>query len=72
MVKRLFDLKGYLSMETSLSNIEEFNNLITITTIKNLRHACRSIKRHFFTGNSGYRIFDAEKFEACIIKELPQ
>ena len=40
-------LKGYLSMETSLSNIEEFNNLITITAIKNLRHAYISIKRHF-------------------------
>ena len=32
-------LKGYLSMETSLSKIEEFNYLITITAIKNLRHA---------------------------------
>ena len=41
------DLKGYLNMETSLSNIEEFNNLITITDIENLRHAYISIKRHF-------------------------
>ena len=42
------DLKGYLSMETSLSNIEELKNLITFAAIENLRHAYISIKRHVF------------------------
>ena len=40
-------LKGYLGIETSLSNIEEFNNLITITAIKNPRDAYIFIEKHF-------------------------